>query len=64
MIKTYTYVNDIGVRKKLVVYQLKDGKHPVTLWGMDNGEFAGSGELTPQELKDWLAHYNVKVDET
>ncbi len=64
MIKTYIYVNDIGVRKKLVVYPLKDGKHPVTLWGMDNGEFAGSGNLTPHELKDWLAHYNVKIDET
>lgn len=58
--KTYCYTNDLGAHKKLVVYPLENGKHPVTLWCMDNGEFAGSGHLTPDELKDWLTHYGIK----
>ena len=64
MIKTYTYVNDLGALKKLEVHPLKNGKHFVMLWCMENGELAGTGHLTPQELKDWLTHYNVKVDKT
>ncbi len=63
MIKTYTYVNDLGARKRLIVFPLENGKHPVTLWCLDNGELAGSGDMTPQELKNWLEHYNIKVDE-
>lgn len=64
MVKTYTYVNDLGARKELVVYPLENGKHPVALWCLENGELAGSGSLTPQELKDWLTHYNIEVNET
>ena len=58
--KIYYYTNDLGAHKKLVVYPLENGKHPVTLWCMDNGEFAGSGHVTPEKLKEWLAHYGIK----
>ncbi len=58
--KEFNYINDLGARKKLVVYPLNEsGKHPVTLWCMENGELAGTGELTPEEVKDWLAHYGI-----
>lgn len=62
MIKTYTYVNDLGTLNKLMVYPLDNGKHPVRLWCVKNGELTGTGRLTPQELKNWLAHYNVIVE--
>ena len=62
MIKSYTYVNDLGARKRLDVYPLENGKYPVTLWCMENGELAGTGNLTPQELKDFLAHYNINME--
>lgn len=62
MVKTYTYVNDLGARKEVDVYPLENGKYPVVLWCLENGELAGSGSLTPQELKDWLAHYSIRAE--
>lgn len=59
-IKEYNYVNDINEPKKLVVYPLKDGKYPCILWSTRTGDFCGSGNLTPDELHNWLAHYGLE----
>lgn len=57
--KEFDYTNDLGARKKLCVYPLENGKHHVILWCMENGELAGSGYMTPEELKNYLAHYGI-----
>lgn len=59
-IKEYDYVNDMNEPKKLVVYPLKDGVYPCTLWSRKTGDWCGSGNLTPDKLHDWLAHYGLK----
>ena len=58
--KEYNYINDIGEPKKLVVYDLKDEKYSVVLLSRRTGDCCGTGELTPQELSDYLKHYNIK----
>lgn len=45
---------------KLVVHPLKDGVYPCTLWSRRTGDLCGHGNLTPDELHDWLAHYGLE----
>lgn len=59
-IKEYNYINDINEPKKLVVHPLKDGVYPCTLWSRRTGDFCGSGNLTPDGLHEWLAHYGLE----
>ena len=59
-IKTFNYINSLGIPKQLVVnMEPKDGKYPVTLWEMRHGEFAGNGEMTREELNKYLEHFGV-----
>ena len=60
MTKTFDYINGLGIPKRLVVGEMKDGKYHVTLWEMRHGEFAGSGNMTPEELNDYLAHFGIE----
>ena len=60
--KEYNYVNDLGVPKKLLVWPINEnGKHPFIMWCMSNGEMSNSGEVTDEELKDFLSHYDIEV---
>lgn len=59
LLKEFDYTNSLGIPKKLCVYEMENGKYPVTLWEMRHGEFAGSGNFTPQELNDYLDHFGV-----
>lgn len=61
MMKEFYYTNGLGIPKKLVVNTIpKDGKYSVTLWEMRHGEFAGNGEMTREELNDYLEHFGIK----
>ena len=62
-IKTYDYTNDINEPKRLVVHPLKDGVYPCTLWSRRTGDLCGSGDLTPDELHNWLVYYGIKENE-
>lgn len=57
--KQFDYTNSLGISKRLVVGEPKDGKYPVTLWEMRHGEFCGSGEMTREELNDYLEHFGI-----
>ena len=60
MAKSFEYTNSLGIPKKLVVYDPNEqGKYPVTLWEMRHGEFCGSGEMTRDELNDYLKHFGI-----
>lgn len=59
MAKTFDYTNSMGIPKRLVVDEPKDGKYSVTLWEMRHGEFCGSGEMTREELNDYLEHFGI-----
>lgn len=60
--KEYNYTNDLGYHKKLIIGELKDGKYPVTLWSNDTGDFCGTGNMTPQQLTDFLIHYHFTAN--
>ena len=57
--KEYDYKNDIGRRKKIVFYEMKDGKYPFELWDMQNGEFCGRGHMTREEMNEFFEHYGI-----
>lgn len=59
--KHFIYTNSLGYVKELVVCMTPndEGKYPVTLWCRTNGEYAGSGEMTRQEINDYLEHFGV-----
>ena len=61
--KEYCYINDLGRMKKIVIGEKKNGKYPINLWDMQNGEFCGFGEKTPEELQDFLDHYGIESTE-
>lgn len=61
-VKKYDYINDINEPKRLVVYPLENGAHPCTLWSRRTGELCGGGNLTPDELREWLAHYGLEEE--
>ena len=56
-VKEYNYHNDFGYYKKLVVYPKKNGKYPVIIWNNGTGDNCGSGELTEEQLNEFLRHY-------
>ncbi len=57
---SFSYTNSLGYPKKLVVSAPNEtGKYPVILWEMLHGEFCGSGEMTREELNDYLAHFGI-----
>ena len=59
----YDYVNMLGLKKRVIAKEEKDGKISVNLWCMENGEFCGSGVLTKEEFEKHLKIYNaVRVD--
>ena len=59
----YTYTNDLGYRKKIVVesVNVEDGKFPFQIWSMDTGDFCGSGNITADELREFLHHYGITI---
>jgi len=61
-IKNFQYVNAMGYRKELLVYEKTNGKYYVTLWSLDTGDFCGSGHMTTQELNDYLKHFGVEEE--
>ena len=58
-LKESNYVNDIGEMKKIVVYPMKDGKYPFSLWSLRTGDFCGNGEKTAEELNEFYQHYRI-----
>ena len=61
----YNYTNSLGWRKSLIVNTDKineNGRFPVSLWCLDNGEFCGNGDMTYQELKEYLEHFGIAID--
>lgn len=61
-LKSFQYTNSKGYRKELTVYEKVDGKYPVTLWSLDTGDFCGSGNMTTQELNDYLKHFVIEEE--
>lgn len=61
-LKSFQYTNSLGLHKELVVYEKVDGKYPVTLWSLDTGDFCGRGDMTTQELNDYLKHYGIEEE--
>ena len=59
--KSFEYVNAMGIRKKLTVYPMKEGKYPVSLWIAETGENCGMGTATAEEIKNFLAHYGINA---
>ena len=37
LLKEFDYTNSLGIPKRLCVYEMEDGKYPVTLWEMRHG---------------------------
>ncbi len=58
--REFNYVNDLGFHKRIVVGIKKNSKYPITLWDMEHGEYCGSGNVTAQELNEFLEHYGIK----
>jgi hypothetical protein len=57
----YTYTNDLGYHKKIVVESVKDGKFHCQIWSMDTGDFCGCGDKTADELREFLHHYGITI---
>ena len=58
--KEFQYVNAYGIHKKLIVNTIpKDGKYHVDLWSMDTGDWCGNGDMTKDELNDYLKHFGI-----
>ena len=57
----YTYTNDLGYHKKIVVESVEDGKFHCQLWSMDTGDFCGCGDMTADELREFLHHYGITI---
>lgn len=60
MSKSFRYTNSLGIRKELVVEEKVNGKYPVMLWSLDTGDYCGRGDMTAQELNDYLKHFGIK----
>lgn len=59
-LKSFRYTNSMDYHKELAVYEKVDGKYPVTLWSLDTGDFCGKGNMTTQELNDYLKHFGIE----
>ena len=59
MTKKYQYTNDMGVPKTLVGTPNKN-IYDFTIWNNLNGELCGSGQLTKEQLDQFLSHYHIK----
>jgi hypothetical protein len=57
----YTYTNDLGYHKKIVIESIDDGKFHCQLWSMDTGDFCGQGDMTADELRAFLHHYGITI---
>lgn len=57
----YTYTNDLGCRKKIVIESVEDGKFHFQLWNMDTGDFCGRGSMDADELRAFLYHYGITI---
>jgi hypothetical protein len=58
-IRKFQYINAYGIKKQLNVYEMVNNKYPVELWATRYGEYCGSGEMTKQELNDYLEHFGI-----
>ena len=61
-LKSFQYTNNMGYHKELTVYEKVDGKYPVMLWSLDTGDYCGKGNMTTQELNDYLKHYGIEEE--
>lgn len=61
--KEYTYVNDIGRMKKIIIGEEpnENGKYNFTLWDLRTGEFCGQGKKTKEEMINFLKHYKTQA---
>ena len=59
-IKVITYRNDFGDNRKLIIYQQKKGKYPISIWDTESGNFCGCVRKTDKQLLGFLKHYNIK----
>jgi len=60
MRKSFRYTNSYSIHKELVVGDKVGNKYPVTLWSLDAGDYCGRGDMTAQELNDYLEHFGIK----
>ena len=58
-IRKFQYINAYGIKKQLNVYEMVNNKYPVELWATKHWEFCGAGEMTKQELNDYLEHFGI-----
>ena len=58
-LKEFSYVNDIGQLKKIVVYPQDNGKYPFEIWSIENDKFCGSGKMALDALNDFMEHYKI-----
>jgi len=61
--KEYFYTNDLGFRKKFeIIYKREDGTYSTAIWSMNTGDLCGGGNMTKEEIIDFLKHYGIKAD--
>ena len=59
--KSYDYINGLGFLKRIVIdLEPVDGKYSFGLYERYHGECTGHGEMTREEINDFLRHYKVK----
>ena len=59
--KEYTYVNDIGEPKKIVIGEKNtDDTFPIFLWSLRTGDYCGGGKMTKEELEHYFNHYGIR----
>lgn len=61
-LKSFRYTNSMGYHKELAVYEKVKGKYPVMLWSLDTGDLCGTGNMTTQELNDYLRHFGIEEE--
>lgn len=61
--RTYTYINHIGIKKQLNVGdKTKDGKYPTSLYAVREGipcECCGTKIMSEEELEKYIKHYKA-----
>jgi hypothetical protein len=59
MTKKYQYTNDMGEPKTLMVTQ-KGETYNFSIWSNRTGDFCGGGQMTKEQLDEFLSHYHIK----
>lgn len=63
MIKIYPYTNDLEREKVLIVNDCCEKTVSFSIMDKSTGEFTGHGEMSREELKEYLLHYGIQEEQ-